>query len=40
MATGWDAECYRRQFGFVSALAGDLLELLGPAPGEVVLDLG
>jgi trans-aconitate methyltransferase len=40
MATGWDADRYQRQFGFVAALAGDLLELLGPAPGEVVLDLG
>jgi SAM-dependent methyltransferase len=38
--TGWDADRYQRQFGFVSALAGDLLELLGAAPGETVLDLG
>jgi trans-aconitate methyltransferase len=37
---GWDADRYQRQFGFVSGLAGDLLELLGPRPGEVVLDLG
>jgi SAM-dependent methyltransferase len=37
---GWDADRYQRQFGYVSAMAGDLLELLGPAPGETVLDLG
>jgi trans-aconitate methyltransferase len=37
---GWDADRYQRQFGFVSGLAGDLLELLGPRPGELVLDLG
>jgi trans-aconitate methyltransferase len=36
----WDADRYQRQFGFVSAMAGDLLDLLGPAPGETVLDLG
>jgi trans-aconitate methyltransferase len=40
VAAGWDADRYQRQFGFVSALAGDLLELLDPAPGEAVLDLG
>lgn len=40
MTGGWDADRYQRQFGFVSELAGDLLELLGPRPGEVVLDLG
>jgi SAM-dependent methyltransferase len=38
--TGWDADRYQRQFGFVSAMAGDVLELLDPAPGETVLDLG
>jgi trans-aconitate methyltransferase len=37
---GWDADRYQRQFGFVSALGGDVLELLDPAPGETVLDLG
>jgi SAM-dependent methyltransferase len=37
---GWDADRYQRQFGFVSGLAGDLVELLDPRPGEVVLDLG
>jgi trans-aconitate methyltransferase len=36
----WDADRYQRQFGFVSALAGDLVDLLDPAPGETVLDLG
>jgi trans-aconitate methyltransferase len=36
----WDADRYQRQFGFVSALGGDVLELLDPAPGETVLDLG
>jgi trans-aconitate methyltransferase len=40
MAAGWDADRYQRQFGFVSALSGDLLELLEPRPGETVLDLG
>jgi trans-aconitate methyltransferase len=38
--TGWDTDRYQRQFGFVSALGGDVLELLDPAPGETVLDLG
>jgi SAM-dependent methyltransferase len=37
---GWDADRYQRQFGFVSGLAGDLVDLLDPRPGEVVLDLG
>jgi trans-aconitate methyltransferase len=40
VAAGWDPDRYQRQFGFVSALAGDLLELLDPRPGETVLDLG
>ena len=40
MRTGWDADRYRRQFGFVSALGGEVLELLDPVPGELVLDLG
>jgi len=40
MAAGWDADRYQRQFGFVSAMASDLLELLDPRPGEAVLDLG
>jgi trans-aconitate methyltransferase len=36
----WDADRYQRQFGFVSTFGGDVLELLDPAPGETVLDLG
>src|SRR5918994_2305565 len=40
MTGGWDADRYQRQFGFVSGMAGDLVELLGPWTGEVVLDLG
>jgi trans-aconitate methyltransferase len=40
MAAGWDADRYQRQFGFVSAMAGDLVELLDPGPTETVLDLG
>jgi trans-aconitate methyltransferase len=40
VTAGWDADRYQRQFGFVSGMAGDLVELLGPRPGEVVLDLG
>jgi trans-aconitate methyltransferase len=40
MTNGWDADRYQRQFGYVSAMAGDLVELLDPRPGEVVLDLG
>jgi SAM-dependent methyltransferase len=38
--SGWDADRYQRQFGFVSAMAGGVLELLDASPGEVVLDLG
>jgi trans-aconitate methyltransferase len=40
VTAGWDADRYQRQFGFVSGMAGDLVEVLGPRPGEVVLDLG
>jgi trans-aconitate methyltransferase len=40
VTAGWDADRYQRQFGFVSGLADDLVELLGPRPGERVLDLG
>jgi trans-aconitate methyltransferase len=36
----WDAARYDRQFGYVSHLAGGVVELLAPAPGERVLDLG
>ena len=38
--SGWDTDRYQRQFGFVSAMAGGVVELLDAAPGEVVLDLG
>ncbi len=37
---GWDAEGYDRSFGFVSGYGRELLGLLGPEPGERVLDLG
>ena len=40
MTDGWDPDRYQRQFGYVSGMAGDLVELLGPRPGEVVCDLG
>jgi trans-aconitate methyltransferase len=36
----WNAELYDRRAPFVSAMAGDLVELLAPQPGERVLDLG
>jgi SAM-dependent methyltransferase len=40
MTDGWDAHRDQRQFGFVSAMGGDVLALLDPAPAETVLDLG
>jgi trans-aconitate methyltransferase len=40
MDDGWDADRYQRQFGFVSAMASDLVELLDPRTGETILDLG
>ncbi|KQV15485.1 MULTISPECIES: methyltransferase domain-containing protein [unclassified Kitasatospora] len=36
----WDAGRYDSQFGYVSRLAGGVLDLLAPQPGETVLDLG
>lgn len=36
----WDAHAYGRHAAFVSALGADVLRLLGPSPGERVLDLG
>ncbi|MFJ5884171.1 class I SAM-dependent methyltransferase [Kitasatospora cineracea] len=36
----WDADRYDRQFGYVSSLAKGVVDLLDPAPGEHVLDLG
>jgi trans-aconitate methyltransferase len=40
MTNGWDADRYQRQFGYVSTMAGDLVELLDPRAGETILDLG
>src|SRR6266851_3620069 len=36
----WDAQDYARNAGFVSMLGEPVLELLAPAPGERILDLG
>ncbi len=36
----WDPERYCRNASFVSELAGPVLDLLAPAPGERILDLG
>jgi trans-aconitate methyltransferase len=36
----WDADRYDRQFGFVSSLAGGVLDLLDPQQGEIIVDLG
>ena len=36
----WDAGRYDARFGYVSRLAGGVVELLAPQPGETVLDLG
>lgn len=36
----WDPECYARNARFVSDLAGPVVELLDPRPGERILDLG
>lgn len=36
----WDAGRYDDQFGYVSSLAGGLVDLLDPRESEVVLDLG
>jgi len=36
----WQPRRYDDKLGFVSALAADLIELLAPAPGERVLDVG
>ncbi len=36
----WDAEFYDHYHGFVSHLAIDLLQLLNPQCGELILDLG
>jgi len=39
-ATSWDPECYAKSARFVSELGEPLLQLLEPAPGEFILDLG
>ena len=36
----WDAGLYDRSFGFVSAFATDMVDLLAPEPGERIVDLG
>jgi trans-aconitate methyltransferase len=36
----WDPGTYARHARFVSDLAGPVVELLAPQPGECVLDLG
>ena len=36
----WDPDRYRRNAGFVAELGAPLIDLLGPRPGERVLDLG
>jgi SAM-dependent methyltransferase len=39
-ATRWDPALYAANAGFVPALGAAVLDLLGPLPGERVLDLG
>jgi SAM-dependent methyltransferase len=36
----WNADGYARHAGFVPELGSEVLELLGSAPGEAILDLG
>lgn len=36
----WNAELYDAKFGYVSSLAGGVVQLLAPQPGEIILDLG
>lgn len=38
--TKWDAGLYENRHSFVWKMAGDLVELLGPKPGEQILDVG
>ena len=38
--SAWDAGLYDRSFGFVSAFATDMVDLLAPEPGERIVDLG
>ncbi len=39
-AESWDARLYDRSFGFVSAFGADMVDLLDPKPGEIIVDLG
>lgn len=39
-AQPWDATRYDRDFSYVSALGGGVVDVLDPQPGETVLDLG
>lgn len=36
----WNAELYTKKHGFVYAYGADLIDLLAPKPGELILDLG
>jgi trans-aconitate methyltransferase len=36
----WDPALYQSRAGFVASAAADLVDLLAPAPGEAILDLG
>ncbi|MCZ6893015.1 MAG: methyltransferase domain-containing protein [Gammaproteobacteria bacterium] len=36
----WNPDKYARHAGFVAELGGDLIEMLAPARGEMILDLG
>lgn len=40
MSQTWDAEAYAQNGAFVPALATQIVEWLGPQPGEHILDLG
>lgn len=36
----WNAELYTKKHGFVFAYGSDLIDLLAPKPGQLILDLG
>lgn len=40
MANAWNADLYSKQHSFVWEVAGDMVGLLNPQPGERILDLG
>jgi len=40
VASRWSPQDYAQHGGFVSALGEDALRLLGPRPGELILDVG